>query len=592
MIRAELSRGRILVSTDAEGMKLAAALPGATRSASMYIGTWQMPPVLESIVALRNAHAKASAELIAFAKQLLSAHKYVDAQKNADVVTPLRDFPVKPGVKLYQHQIKMANIALALFGYTSDGISNAVNPGGAVAILADMGTGKTAATVTVSGQLYADKRIERVLIVAPSSVCAVWPGEYEHFAGFSFRIGMLLGDRAKRLAALKRLTARSSIRTEQPLQVAIINYESVRLLEPELKAYAPDLIIADESQRIKNHSAKQSKAMHRIGDIAKYKMILTGTPITQDTRDVWSQYRFLNADIFGSSYYAFMKHFANMGGYGQHQYLGPRNLEELTRKAHSIAYRVTKADCLDLPEKIFEDRPVALEPEARALYRQIQKESFALLEAGAEGERSEITAPIILTRLLRLQQLTGGFITDDDGKVRHVSTAKLDATEDIARSLCVDEGKKLVIFARFKPEIEALRERIDSVLHPSGLKQVSISGEVPLTKRGALVEQFQTDPDTRVMIGQVDACAEGITLHAASTTLYYSSSWNFAKYSQSQDRTHRIGQDKATLYIHLMVPGTIDTKIMSALKKKEDLARSVVDNWRSLFAADDGGDDS
>ena len=164
------------------------------------------------------------------------------------------------------------------------------------------------------------------------------------------------------------------------------------------------------------------------------------------------------------------------------------------------------------------------------------------------------------------------------------------------QSLCIDEGQKLVIFARFRAEIEALRACVDKLLALSKLRHVAIWGDVQLTKRGALVEQFQSDPDTRVFIGQVDACAEGITLHAASTTLYYSATWNLAKYQQSQDRTHRIGQDRATLYIHLMVPGTIDTKIMSALKKKEDLARSVVDNWRiwlrDEYANGTGDDDS
>ena len=436
------------------------------------------------------------------------------------------------------------------------------------------------------GRMYLDGKISRVLVVAPSSVCAVWPAEIAKFADFPTRVAVLLGERDKRLAALKRLQAQTLQRDAMPLLVAVINYESVRLLEKQLTDFAPDLIIADESQRIKNAKALQSKAMHRLGDAARYKLILTGTPITQDPRDVWSQYRFLDQGIFGSNYYVFEKHYCIFGGYQGKQYFGTRNHEELVRKAHSVAYRVKKSDCLNLPEKMFEDRVVALEPKAQMLYRQIQKESYAALESGGE-----VTTAIVLTRLLRLQQLTGGFLTDDDGNIERVSTAKLDATADIVQSLCIDEGQKLVIFARFRAEIEALRICVDKLLAPAKLRHVAIWGDVPLTKRGAMVEQFQSDPDTRVFIGQVDACAEGISLFAASTTLYYSSTWNYAKYQQSQDRTHRIGQDKATLYIHLMVPGTIDAKIMAALKKKEDLARSVVDNWRTWLANENEGDE-
>lgn len=195
----------------------------------------------------------------------------------------------------------------------------------------------------------------------------------------------------------------------------------------------------------------------------------------------------------------------------------------------------------------------------------------------------KVIATNVLTRLLRLQQITGGFLSDDDGAIAAVSTAKLNALEDIVESCCVDEGKKLVIFARFRAELGAIRERVQKVLRDGPLKQVAIWGDVPISQRGAIVDQFQEDPFTRVFVGQIDACAEGITLNAATTTLYYSVNWNLAKYQQSQDRTHRIGVRDTCLYIHLVVPGTIDRQIMTALKKKEDLAKSVVDNWRGLF---------
>ena len=306
-------------------------------------------------------------------------------------------------------------------------------------------------------------------------------------------------------------------------------------------------------------------------------MILTGTPIQNDTRDLWSQYRFLAPDVFPASYYAFEKRYALMGGYGQHQYLGPRNLEELTRKAHGIAYRVTKAECLDLPEKTFETREIALEDSAANLYQRIKKNAVAELEGG-----ESVTASIVLTRLLRLQQITGGFVTDDDGTTTKVSSAKLDAVADIVQSLCVDEGKKLVIFTRFRAEMDGVSEVVQKVLGGK-LQMVRIAGDIDIAKRGSIVEQFQTDPDTRVFVGQIDACAEGITLTAADTVVYYSLTFNMAKYAQSQDRIHRVGQRNVCTYIHLIVPHTIDEKIISALEKKVDLAKAITDNWRWML---------
>lgn len=452
----------------------------------------------------------------------------------------------------------------------------AYNGVGSCALFMDMGTGKSLTSVMITGRLFLDKKIKRVLVIAPSSVCAVWPSEYRKFGNFPSRVGVLLGDRKKRLNALRYVCSAQMPGQVDPLRVAVINYESTWRLLDELLDYDADMIICDESQRIKSHTANQSKAVHKLGDKARYKLMLTGTPIQNDTRDFWSQYRFLCPGIFSGSYYAYEKRYAAMGGYGNHMYLGPRNVEELTKKAHSIAYRVTKSECLDLPEKTFEVRDVPLEDEAEGMYRTLQQASIVAL-----GDGKAVTANIVLTKLLRLQQLTGGFLIDDDGNTKQVSSAKLDAVADIVESLCVDEGKKVVIFTRFRAERSAVTERCVKVL--GKYKQVHIDGSTPLEERGAIVEQFQTDPDTRVFVGNLEACAEGITLTAADTIVYYSLTFNMAKYAQSQDRIHRVGQRNTCTYIHLIAPKSIDEKIMKALDKKVDLAKTLTDNWRWIL---------
>jgi SNF2 family DNA or RNA helicase len=443
-----------------------------------------------------------------------------------------------------------------------------------------MGCGKSLAAVAITGRLYLDGHIKRVLVVAPSSVCPVWPAEYAKFADFPHRVKMLLGTKDKRLKALKALTAPVVAGATDPLRVAVINYESTWRLEDELAAFAPDMIICDESQRIKGHTAAQSKAMHRLGDAAKFKLTLTGTPMQQDVRDIWSQYRFLAPDVFGRNFYAFQNRFCVFGGYGNHQYLGPRNIDELTRKMHSIALRVRKKDCLDLPEKSFEDHPVLLEDDAAKLYERIRKESYAELESGGT-----VTPNIVLTKLLRLQQIVGGFLTDDDGKSHAVSTAKLGAATELIETLCVDECRKLVIFCRYTAEYDALMARANKALSDLGPYEhvVGIRGGVDAVTRGRIVEQFQNNPGVRVFIGNIQACAEGLTLTAADTMLYYSIGWSLGQYLQSQDRIHRIGQRNACTYINLVVPGTVDEKVLAALHRKDDLAKKVVDNWRDLL---------
>ena len=575
MIRADLRNGTVWLSADKDSAVLIQHLRGASRTNKMPPLTWRMPLTYDTIDELRREKIPVSPALGQRAKRMMTARKYVDQQKAAEKVTPMAAVPIREDFSLFNHQVKAFNIALALFGY-EEGIP-AAEGGGSCALFMDMGTGKSLTSVMITGRLYLDKQIRRVLVIAPSSVCPVWPSEYRKFGAFPSRVAVLQGDKQKRLTALRYVQSPAMPGQTDPLRVAVINYESTWRLEEELAAFNADMIICDESQRIKSHTANQSQAVHRLGDKARYKMILTGTPIQNDTRDFWSQYRFLCQGIFNSSYYAYEKRYALMGGFGSHQYLGPRNVDELTRKAHSIAYRVTKAECLDLPEKTFEQREIVLEDDAAQLYKRIKQDSVAELSNG-----EKITANIVLTRLLRLQQITGGFIVDDDGEVRQVSSAKLDAVSDIVQSLCVDEGKKVVIFTRFRAEMNGVCERVEKVLGKR-FSYVRIAGDVDITQRGPIVEQFQTDPDTRVFVGQIDACAEGITLTAADTVVYYSLTFNMAKYAQSQDRIHRVGQRNVCTYIHLIVPKSIDEKVMHALDKKVDLAKTLTDNWRWML---------
>ena len=140
--------------------------------------------------------------------------------------------------------------------------------------------------------------------------------------------------------------------------MAVINYESTwrEGVFEALLDWDADMVIADESQRIKSHDAQQSRAMHQLGDKARYKLILSGTPVQNDAIDLYSQYRFLDPSVFGTNYYQFRNRYAIMGGFERRQIIGYRDMDELIRKEHSIAYRVTKEEALDLPEQTFENR--------------------------------------------------------------------------------------------------------------------------------------------------------------------------------------------------------------------------------------------
>lgn len=401
-----------------------------------------------------------------------------------------------------------------------------------------------------------------MLIVAPLSILGVWETEFAQFAAFDYALAVLTGDSAKKADTLRHMNGTA-------LQVAVVNYESAWRMEQELSVWGPDLIVCDEGHKIKTHNISASKAMHRLGAKAGYRLLLTGTLITNKAIDVFSPYKFLNPAIFGTSFYAFRSRYFDMVGYGNHTPVLKKSMEaELSARLHSIAYRAAKADCLDLPETTDVIRQVELEPAARKIYRSLVKESFAELASG------EVTAPNVLTRLLRLSQLTGGFLgNDENAAVQQISSAKLSAMEDILES-AVAEGQKLVIIARFLPEIRAICKELDG----RGLRYACITGEVQ--DRAAQVAQFQNDPDVPVFVGQIATAGLGLTLTAASTMVFYSLDYSMSNYEQAKARIHRVGQRNPCTYIHLIAKGTVDEKVLTALRNKADLAKALVDDCR------------
>ncbi|WP_218915170.1 DEAD/DEAH box helicase [Caldanaerobius polysaccharolyticus] len=510
---------------------------------------WILPATLEAIDHLKYIPGNVDISIKNKYEELKRLREKTTNIKLAEEVKPIEPMPIK--VKPFQHQVKAYNLAL-------------LNPN--FALLMEMGTGKSLTSVAIAARRYLRGEVKKLLIVAPTSVCPVWPKEFLA-AKIMYKIAVLEGPIQRRIKELENLSQWTDF-----LQVAVINYEATWRMIDALLAWKPDMVIADESQRIKNPTAQQSKAMHKLGKIAKYKLILSGTPVQNTPLDFFSQYKFLDDSIFGTSYYAFRARYAIMGGYGGKQVIGYNRLDELIQKAHSIAFRVTKEEALDLPEQVDEFRYCELEPKAKRIYEEIKKDSYTELENG------EITVRNVLTRLLRLQQITGGYVNTDDGIQKQVSKAKLETLKEIVEDI-VETGKKVVIFARFIPEIHAILK----MLQEMQIGYSFITGEVPINERGKKVKQFQEDPDCKVFIAQIQTAGLGITLHAADTAIFYSVDFSYANYEQARARIHRIGQRNNCTYIHLLAKNTVDEHVMKALQKKEDMAKMVVDNWRMYF---------
>jgi len=528
---------------------------------------------LDALNAIGRVNGGLPQWLLAMRNDLITVNDRVAGALNEDDPQLRADCNVD--ATLLKHQVRGVNAALEHFRYgqTSDR---------GFAYLFDMGTGKTLTTLALIGALYNLGAVRRVLIVCPTSIIGSWVQEIGKFARYTHTVKQLIGDKAKRIKALEGLQVVG--RELGGVQFAIINYESTHRdgIEPALAGFRADMIVCDESQRIKNPQAAQAKAMHRLGKRAKYRVILSGTPIQNAAIDIFSQYKFLDDSVFGSSFYSFRNRYAIMGGYGNHQIIGYKNMQDLSKKMYNCAYRVMLAECVDLPEQIFIDRTLTFAPKEQAIYDRLKRDGIAEIER-AEGDNVKVLTPTVLTQITRLRQLTGGFAVDadtDNAEPKRVNTVKVEALSDIIDDYVVETGQKLVVFATYLAEIF----EIEKLLKKRKIKYGLIYGDVPIADRGDIVNDFQTNPETKVFVAQTATAGLGITLTAASVTVFYSMSYNAADYNQALARTHRIGQTQKTTYIHLLVKKSIDEKIKKMVDNKITFADGILNGgWRNLF---------
>jgi SNF2 family DNA or RNA helicase len=261
-----------------------------------------------------------------------------------------------------------------------------------------------------------------------------------------------------------------------------------------------------------------------------------------------------------------------MGHRSFQEIAGYQRLDELNEKIEEFSSRVLKKDCLDLPDKIFVRRNVALTDEQKKHYNEMKKLALTLFQDGMLSTTSSV-----LTQIMRLQQICCGFIKDDDETIRSINSNRITELIDI-----LDETSgKVIIWASFVHDITAIRDALAKEFGEQSV--VTYYGETPQEERQQIVKNFQEDETTRFFIGQPRTGGFGLTLHAASTVIYYSNSYDLEIRLQSEDRAHRIGQKNNVTYIDLVSPGTIDEKIINALRDKIDIAGQVlnetIESW-------------
>ena len=437
-----------------------------------------------------------------------------------------------------------------LFKHQIEAIEKAYNQR-CFALFLECGLGKTRCVIELV------KRYSRqTLVVAPNTILENWRDEVEKFS--DLKCVVLQGTKAKRCKLLK-----------EPADIFVINYEALRTIIDELIKMNFFLMVCDESTKIKGYKTLQGKAACKLGQTVPYRLILTGTPITNSPLDMFGQYKFLNPHIFGFSFYKFKTRYALWGGYGSYTVKEYINLDELQRKVYQCAIRMRKRDCLDLPDKLYQRHLVDLTKQQRYLYDLLKRDFIA------EIEGKQVTAPYVLTRLIRFSQITAGFIKDAEGtEIDFEGNPKLEWLREFIEGLPHDE--KVVIFCKFIKEIENLQRLLKSM----DIEHISVYGATPQALRQGFINTFNKSLICRVFIGQVETSGIGINLQSARYCVFLSNSYSHGSRLQCEERLHRIGQARNVTYIDVLARQTIDETVLECLKSKGELAYRVIEEMR------------
>ena len=435
----------------------------------------------------------------------------------------------------------------------------------------EMGTGKTKVLIDNLALLYEKNKVDGALIIAPKGVVGTW---------FNQELPTHLPKRVKNVTVLWQSNInkkqKEKLNFEQEgLHILIMNVEAFSTqkgfsyAEKFLTSHKSMMAI-DESTTIKNPRAKRTKNILLLSKAAKYRRIMTGSPVTRNPLDLYSQCEFLDPKHLDfPSYYAFRNRYAEMktmflSGRSVQVVGGFRHLEELSESLKAFSYRILKENCLDLPNKIYMEREIQLTSEQERLYEQMRQEALATLNG------KTVTTMTALTQLMRLHQITCGHFAADDGSIQEVKNNRLAELLDVLDEI---EGKA-IIWAHYQHDVKNIFKLLEDKYGPGSV--VHYYGKTLPEQRDYAIKNFKDNDKVRFFVGTPQTGGYGITLVQASTVIYYSNGYDLEKRMQSEDRAHRIGQKKKVTYIDFIAPNTIDEKIRKALRKKINIASKVM----------------
>jgi len=451
------------------------------------------------------------------------------------------------------------------------------------AYLMEMGTGKTL-TALIDLLLLNNKDIvDSAVVLAPKSVYRNWMKEINTFISgdYDYKVNTwepsMIDPYTKEHLSTDKFFR---LAKETKLHIFLMNIESLstpkglKFLNVFLHSRdkSRTMMIVDESTTIKTHTAKRTKNLIKITKDIGYKRILTGTPVTKSPLDIYTQFAFLDPKILGqTNYYAFRARYAKIvnrptsGGRNFPLITGYQRLEELEEKIYTHAFRVKKEECTDLPEKIYMKRFIPMSEKQLVAYESLRRNAMFIFNDNTT------TSVNRLSQIVKLHQVCCGFTINDDGEVHDVPNKRYDELLNVLE----ETDGKVIIWANYRHNIETITKKLKDKYGDTSA--AAFYGDTDNQVRMDLVQNFQDEGhDLTYLVANPKTGGYGITLTASHTVVYFSNNYDLEIRLQSEDRAHRIGQKNKVTYVDFVCKGTVDEKILTALKNKVDIASQVM----------------
>ena len=444
-----------------------------------------------------------------------------------------------------------------------------------LAIFASCGVGKTLITVDIIRELCNRERtFFPTLILCPKIVVKKWKEEFSNNSKVPpEQIILLVGSGKQRLSLLQKARAKFHGK-----MIVVCNYESVQMKEllAEIMSWAPKVLVCDEVHRCKNPTALRTKKVIQIAkNSAKYKYILTGSPILNSPLDLFAQYLILDGgETFSKNFFVFRASYfydRNSGmpkqSYFPDWVLRKDSKEKIAAKIAASSFQARKEECLTLPPLLRVRINVDMAPIQAKSYKQMEDQFITFVNGSA------CIAELAITKSLRLQQLVTGFVNNDDGAPELFDeNPRLEALEELLESLVPTE--KVLVWCNFKEQYRMIGE----MLTKNKIKHVFLTGEQTTKQQNESEKSFNEDPEVRVLVGHPKSAGIGVDFIEASSMVYYSRSFSLEDNIQSEARNYRGGSEKhpkITRY-DLVAKDTIDEVILDALDRKENVGKTIL----------------